>query len=370
VAKNGNVYNIWTLNLENGELQQYTDALGANLSPVPLKGDVKGHRVAFITYYKGDYGLAQLDLSKPLKAAASADFGAPGPIIDFQAPLNHTMVADNKKKKGTFEKLFLEGRPPISVGVTNNGDIFGGTEISFSDVLGDHRFGVTAASISQYRTFGGSYLNLSKRFQWALQGFTQTVFFYGQYAGLFYDPAYSPFIDRDLAVATRTVRGGNAFGIYPLDAYRRIEVSAGILQYRERYNDQALQDLSGQYQQQQFGRTLFNNGTFVPSESASRRKRPCSASSARWPATPCGSATSTRPVSEARSRARHSTSISATTSGWREPRCWRCGRAASRASGTSRTISSSAATTRCGGTTTWSSSARTPRSQTPSCASR
>ena len=38
VAQNGNIYNIWTLNLKTGELQQYTDALGGNLSPVVLHG--------------------------------------------------------------------------------------------------------------------------------------------------------------------------------------------------------------------------------------------------------------------------------------------------------------------------------------------
>ena len=148
VAKNGNIYNIWTLDLKNGELKQFTDSLGGNVCPVPLK-DAKGqNRVAFITYYKGDYGLHSVDLNKPLKVAATSDFGAPGPIIDFQAPLSHTIVAENKKKKGRFEKLFLDGRPPINVGVTNNGDIFGGTEISMSDVLGDHRFTFLAASIS------------------------------------------------------------------------------------------------------------------------------------------------------------------------------------------------------------------------------
>ena len=42
--------------------------------------------------------------------AATADFGAPGPIIDFQAPLSHTLIAENKRRKGAFEKLFLDGR--------------------------------------------------------------------------------------------------------------------------------------------------------------------------------------------------------------------------------------------------------------------
>ncbi len=263
VAKNGNIYNIWTLNLESGELKQYTDALGGNVLPVPVRADAQSDRVAFITYYKGEYGLYQMELNKPIKSAVTADFGAPGPIIDFQAPLSHTMVAQNKKKKGMFEKLFVEGRPPINVGVTSNGDVFGGTEVSFADVLGDQRFSLTVASIPQYRTFGGTYLNLSRRLQWAVQGFSQKTFFYGQNM-YFYDPIYSPIVDRDLAQATRSVYGGNAFGIWPLDAYRRLEFSGGVMHYSESYNDPGLQDVADDYQQQLYGRQLFNNGTIVP----------------------------------------------------------------------------------------------------------
>ena len=34
VARNGNIYNIWTLGLKTGELRQYTDAVGGNLYAV------------------------------------------------------------------------------------------------------------------------------------------------------------------------------------------------------------------------------------------------------------------------------------------------------------------------------------------------
>ena len=84
--------------------------------------------------------------------------------------------------------------------------------VTFTDVLGDKQFNVFAASISQYRTIAGSYVNLSRRFNYAIQGFSQTSFFYGQLGGVFYDPAFSGYIDRDLAVATRTIQGGSAFG--------------------------------------------------------------------------------------------------------------------------------------------------------------
>jgi hypothetical protein len=262
VARNGNIYNIWTLNMKTGELRQFTDALGANVSPVVLSHG-KDKQVAFISYYKGEFGLHTLERKDPIVTAASADFGAPGPIIDFQAPLSHTLVAENKRSKGKFEKLFLDGRPPVNVGVTSGGDVFGGSQVSFSDVLGDQQFNLFAASVSQYRTLSFSYLNLARRFQYALQGYSQTQFFYGLLGDVFYNPGFA-FIDRDFAVATRTIRGGSAFGIWPMDRYRRVEFSGGVMQYQEQFNDPGLQEYSLDYQQQQFGRQLFRNGTFVP----------------------------------------------------------------------------------------------------------
>ena len=161
--------------------------------------------MAFIGYYKGDYELHALDRRDPIITAASSDFGAPGQVIDFQAPLSHSLLTDKIRKKGKFEKMFLDGRPPVDVGVTSSGDIFGGTAVSFSDVLGDQQFSMYAASISQYRTLSFNYVNLAQRLNYALQGFSQTQFFYGQASGVFYDPMYAGFIDRDLATATTTV---------------------------------------------------------------------------------------------------------------------------------------------------------------------
>jgi hypothetical protein len=263
VARNGNIYNVWTLNLKSGELRQYSDAVGGNVSAIVLPGD-KSSRLAFVSYYKGAYSLNTLERKEPLQTAAASDFGAPGLVTDFQAPLTHTVVAENKRRKGNFEKMFLDGRPPVNVGVTSGGDVFGGTQVTFSDVLGDKQFNMFAASISQYRTFMGSYVNLSRRLQYAIQGYTTTQFFYGQMGGVFYDPAFSGFIDRDLAQATRTVRGGSAFAIYPLNKYRRLEASIGLLNYDEQFNDPALEEYSNAYQQAVYGTTLFRNGTSMP----------------------------------------------------------------------------------------------------------
>ncbi|MEQ1868783.1 MAG: hypothetical protein ABL961_02050 [Vicinamibacterales bacterium] len=266
-AKNGNIFNIWTLDLNNGELKQYTDAVSGVLSPIVLNS-ATGPRITFISYYKGDYGIHTLERKEPINTASSIDFGAPGPIIDFQAPLTHTLVSANTRRKKGFEKMFLEGRPPVNVGVTNNGDIFGGTQITLGDVLGDKQINVSVSSVQQYRTMALSYVNLGKRFQYALQGFSQTSFFYGNLEGLFYDPNLAGLIGRDQSVATRTTRGGSAFGIYPLNRFRRIEVSAGFVNLVEQYNDPDLQAYTELYQQQNFGQQVFRNGSLVPLSAA------------------------------------------------------------------------------------------------------
>jgi hypothetical protein len=264
VARNGNIYNIWTLNLKNGELRQFTDAVGGNMSAIVMRDGPNNTKIGFISYYKAEYELHTLEKRDPIVTAASADFGEPGPVIDFLAPLTHTLVAEKKKKKGTFDKLFMDGRPPVNVGVTSGGDIFGGSAVTFSDVLGDQQFSMYAASVSQYRTLMFSYLNLSKRFNYLLMGYSQTQFFYGDLESVLYDPVYAGLIDRDFAQATRTVRGGTAFGIWPFNRYRRLEVSGGLLQYDEQFNNPDLEFLSQQYQQEQFGRSLLRSGFYVP----------------------------------------------------------------------------------------------------------
>ena len=263
VAKNGQIYNLWTLDLKTNELKQYTDALAGNLSPVVLR-DGANNKLAFVTYFKGEYGLHLLERKDEITKVATADFGSPGPIVDFQAPLSHQLVADNKKKKGKFEKLFLEGRPPVALGVTSGGDVFGGTQVVFSDVLGDQQFSMFVSSVSQYRTMQFTWVNMERRLQLAAQAFNTTQFYYGQLEGVFYDPAFSGIIGRDLATATRTMQGGTMYAIYPFNRYRRIEVFGGFSRYQERYNDPTVEFFADQFQQEQFGRSLFNNGSMVP----------------------------------------------------------------------------------------------------------
>jgi hypothetical protein len=265
-ARNASIPNIWTLNLQTKELRQWTDAMTGNVSPVVLRQE-GALRVAFISYYKGENGIHAITADTPVATVASADFGGPGPIFDFTAPISHTLERDNIHRKGPWERMTLAGRPPLNLGITSNNNLYGNTQITFTDVLGDKEVSFYAASLAQYRTTALTYVNIERRMQYALQAFSQDTFYFGQdiqNSGALYDPRIAPFIDRDLAESVQRQRGATGFAIYPLNRYSRLEAYTGYINMSEGYLNDSLQQQAEQYQIDTFGQSLFRNGHMIP----------------------------------------------------------------------------------------------------------
>jgi hypothetical protein len=263
VARNANIPNAWLLDLNNGELRQMTDSATGIVSPVILKQS-DGQRIAFVTYYKGENGVHAVTMDRPIATVASADFGTPGPVFEFTAPLTHTLVPDNIRKKKWNEGLRIAGRPPVNLGVNSSGTLYGNTQITFTDVTGDQEMSFYAQSVQQYRTMAFTYLNLSKRVQFALQGFSSDTFYYGQLQGALYDPLIGPYIDRDMAESVQRQQGGTAFAIYPLNRYNRVEAFTGYMYMTEQYVNDALQQAALAYQREVYGRELLRDGHLIP----------------------------------------------------------------------------------------------------------
>src|SRR4029079_18043666 len=97
----------------------------AKTAPAPIQRGSQT-RVGFISYFKGEYRLQSIELAEPMKEVDQEGQAASEDLIDFQPDVTHPAVTENKRKKHLFEKLFLEGRPPLNVGVTSGGDFFGG----------------------------------------------------------------------------------------------------------------------------------------------------------------------------------------------------------------------------------------------------
>jgi hypothetical protein len=253
------IYNVRSLDLETGVIAQYTDVLGGNMAPAPLKGKT-GDRLAFISYFKGEYRLQTKDLSDPLKEVDQEVQAASEGSVDFQPDLNHQVVPENKRRKRLFEGLYLQGRPPLNLGVTSSGDFFGGSQVALTDVLGDHQFVLTAYSLREFRTYEGTYINLASRLHWGIEAFDTTRFFYADP----YGAILTNYFSRQGAIATQRLTGANVIGTYPLDKFRRLDFSAGFYRLAEEFPDPTTQ-AQVQAQAQALGVPfILNNGSLAP----------------------------------------------------------------------------------------------------------
>lgn len=257
------IYNLRSMNLETGDIIQYTDVLGGNFAPTVIKDlRTQDDVLLFTSYYKGNYGLYRLPMDEPVKEITSDTIvRTEGPVIDFVPPVSHQIITENKREKGTFEGFFVDGAPPINVGVTSGGDFFGGSGISFSDVLGDQNFTFLALSVREFRSYLGSYTNRSGRFQYSLTGFDSTSFFF---ASPF---SFSPGFSRDDALSTIRQSGFTAASVYPLSRFRRFEFSTGIIRQRSRFENPFLDPDLNPGLNPDFVNALdqrFPNGTVLP----------------------------------------------------------------------------------------------------------
>jgi outer membrane protein assembly factor BamA len=256
-TEDDDIFNVRSLDLKTGAILQYTDTVGGNTAPAVLRGR-GGERLGFISYFKGEFRLHAVDTAEPVKEVDQEVQTASAEIIDFQPDVVHQVVPQAKRRKRVFEKLFLEGRPPLNVGVTSGGDFFGGTQVALSDVLGDQNFLFTALSFRELRSYDGTYVNLSHRLQYGVSLFDTTRFFFASPYNL--QVGFS----REGAFSTQRYTGGLVRGTYPLDRFRRLELSAGVMRLAEQFeNAEAEQFVRDQAEQ--LGVPFFlNNGTLVP----------------------------------------------------------------------------------------------------------
>jgi len=253
------IFNLRSLDLRTGVIAQYTDVLSANMVPAPLPGD-KGDRIGFITFHKGEYALHAVSTDEPMKEVdQQVMMTSAEDIIDFQPDISHQIVTENKRRKGTFEGMYLQGRPPLNIGVTSSGDFFGGSQIALTDVLGDQNVLFTVASVRQFRSYSAQYSNQTRRLAWGVHMFDNTQFFFA-----------SPFalqrsFGREGAIATRRITGALGFGAYPISLYHRLSVGFGAYRESERFDSPEVEAII-QQQCVDFGggNCLFNNGTLVP----------------------------------------------------------------------------------------------------------
>ena len=236
-AANYAAYNVYSLNLENGDLLQYTDVVGGCFTPVVFTGTNNKERMVFSSYYKHRWQLFSTTTDKPLHEAEKVQLPSAPLQADarssFQAPVE-VAIDPEKIEPARSRKLFIDD-VEVNAGVSSDQLFVSRSVIYMSDMLGNRRFIASLDSVSSFSNFDFLYFDLQHRMNWGVRVFDNRSFF----TAVSQDNSFN--LDRH-----QVYRETGAIGIisYPFTRYHRIDVGAGY-ESRQIAYPQAF-DLGGQ----------------------------------------------------------------------------------------------------------------------------
>jgi Tol biopolymer transport system component len=219
---NFSAFNIYSLNLENGDLLQYTDVIGGCFTPVIFSGQNNRERMVFASYYKGDWRLFSTPTDRPLHAAEKTLL--PSAPVQAEArstfhPESEFVIDEDKIEKRHGFKLFVDD-VDVNAGVSSDQLFVSRSVIYMSDMLGDRRFIAALDSVSSFSNFDFLYFDMQRRANWGFRVFDNRSFF------------TAPNFQTDRIERIRQdYRETGAIGLlsYPFNRYHRLDVGAGYM---------------------------------------------------------------------------------------------------------------------------------------------
>ncbi|HWZ86077.1 MAG TPA: hypothetical protein VN032_07750, partial [Thermoanaerobaculia bacterium] len=216
------IFNVYAINLDNGETSQYTNVVGGCFSPVVLVGRDGSERLVYSAYYKRRFMLYVTDAKKPFHRLAELN-PAPSPagpttIPPYQPPIE-VSIDPEKIDKRPSRKLILEDAA-INVGLAADSTFLSSTYLVFGDNLGDRRLILSLQSVSSFIDYEAAYIDMSQRVSKGIQAYYQSYYYTA--------------IDTSNGNIVRVQNpfkfiGGNVFASYPINRYYRLEGSVGFV---------------------------------------------------------------------------------------------------------------------------------------------
>ncbi|OLE67088.1 MAG: hypothetical protein AUG09_04280, partial [Acidobacteria bacterium 13_1_20CM_2_68_7] len=215
---NGGIFNLYSIDLQSGEIRRQTDILGGVFTPLELP-DENGKAALVYTYYGGGrFRLFRTTPGEPESIIRPAEQARePAEIQPFQPPLQLSLD-DDKRKKYDKLRFHVESAPSVLVGVADDGTVLSNAQILMSDLLGDHRMFFSFQSVSTFSNFYYSYFNLKHRWNWST--------FATDYRDFYIVQALSSGATLRSRQFSRFT-GAGAEIAYPFNRYYRIGASAG-----------------------------------------------------------------------------------------------------------------------------------------------
>jgi WD40 repeat protein len=213
---NGDIFNVYALDLDSGEVRQYSDVGGGYLNPQDRPAERGKSKVVATAYYGGRFSLYEVDTTKPLKVITPSERAKEvGELKPFEPPLKLT-VDQAEKERYTKLKYHVEGAPSVGVGVASDGTVLGNAALNFTDLLGDHNYWLYIFSVANFQNIDAGYVDLSSR----LQHFYR----FTDYQDFLIVPTSSTTFERirgnsDIALSTGF--------IYPISSHYRVQGSIG-----------------------------------------------------------------------------------------------------------------------------------------------
>lgn len=212
------IFNIFSLDLQSGDIERYTDVIGGCFNPVELSAHDGDRYLAFTSYSKGQFRLYRMPIMKPeLVIRAEEIEETPLDLEPFRPPLVLSLDED-KKMRYTKKQFSLEGNPGVFIGVADDGTLVSDTSLVFSDLMGDRRLQFRLSSVSDFSNFDFVYANFKHRFNYSYRLVDFRDFFLA---------GNSTLSSRDRQQTFR-VTGAEASLSYPFNKFYRVDVSAGF----------------------------------------------------------------------------------------------------------------------------------------------
>jgi len=165
-AGGNDIFNIYSLDLETGEVKQYTDLISGSLSPRELPEKDGARRLVTTAYGEGRFRLFTVDLGQVVEDTQPGErLQEPAEVVPFKPSLQLTL---DESEKRPYDKLkfHLESQPAVLVGVASDGTVIGDAYLLFADLLGDHRIWVYTQAVASYTNIDVGYVDLKHRLQW------------------------------------------------------------------------------------------------------------------------------------------------------------------------------------------------------------
>ncbi|MDE3053986.1 MAG: PD40 domain-containing protein, partial [Gemmatimonadota bacterium] len=252
--------NIFLYDFHTGEQYQLTDLAGAvsgitEYSPA-ISWARDADRLAFTYFEDGKYTVWTLDhpraLARTPYRAPVAVARAPAPV---RAPLDSTILRQRSDTATVTVAAMLDSmslglpdtarfrdrpagtsffpeyvaRPTIGYAPDNYGrNVFGGTTVVLSDMLGDHRLAMAAeinGRVSEARAYI-AFTNLAHRWQYTA-GFAQSPFYFLTGDSVVAPPSGSGAVEHQ-QVTTYVARQVYGLAAYPFNRFARVELGGGF----------------------------------------------------------------------------------------------------------------------------------------------